>query len=414
MLQLAKILLPLAAAVLFVTAGVCCVQRTLCPQPETTAREPSRRDVLLAGAVGFVFIQALQILFVRMARANYPDVSLAQAMNWQFYGNTDARHYLDLAVYGYGTGDGFADQELMIVFFPLFPWLVRLVHLVTGIPCTVVGFLVQGPLFAAAAASLYTLAARKWNAAVATLALALLVASPGAMFYAVPMTESLFLLVSVRYVLMWERKQWGRCAVYGVLAGLCRAPGGLLLGLAGLHLIAQWRRGNRPKLPALGAMLTPAVGLGLYFGLNYAVYGKWNQYQTCQWEHWGQKMGLFTSTVRYHLEYMAAWWSSDPHSAVGLCLAAVLTIMLSMALLAAAARKLPPHWLGYGLAYLALTMGATWLLSAPRYAVGLFCLPVALALLLEKHPRATAAVLTVLAVGSLAYTWQFLHGWPIY
>ena len=59
-------------------------------------------------------------------------------------------------------------------------------------------------------------------------------------------------------------------------------------------------------------------------------------------------------------------------------------------------------------------MGATWLLSAPRYAVGLFCLPVALALLLQDRPRLTCGALAVQVMVSVVYTWQYLHGWPIY
>ena len=56
------------------------------------------------------------------------------------------------------------------------------------------------------------------------------------------------------------------------------------------------------------AMLSPAAGLGLYFLLNYLVYGRWNHYQIYQWDNWNQKLGLFTNTVRYHLDYMAQWW----------------------------------------------------------------------------------------------------------
>ena len=155
------------------------------------------------------------------------------------------------------------------------------------------------------------------------------------------MTESLFLLVTVRYVLAWDRRQWGRCAVLGVLAGLCRAPGGLLLGLAALELAAAWRRGKRPALASIPAMLAPAAGLGLYFGLNQAVYGRWNQYSVYQWEHWGQKLGLFTDTVRYHLDYMASWWEDNRKAAVGICLAAILCILLALGLLAASVRRLP-------------------------------------------------------------------------
>ena len=221
--------------------------------------------------------------------------------------------------------------------------------------------------------------------------------------------------IKVRSVI--EKQHWlcqVAVVVLGVLAGLCRAPGGLLLGLAALELAAAWRRGKRPALASIPAMLAPAAGLGLYFGLNQAVYGRWNQYSVYQWEHWGQKLGLFTDTVRYHLDYMASWWEDNRKAAVGICLAAILCILLALGLLAASVRRLPAAWLGFGLAYLAVTMGATWLLSAPRYAVGLFCLPVALALLLQDRPRLTCGVLAVQVMVSVVYTWQYLHGWPIY
>ena len=363
MLTAAKLVLPALVAALFVWGAVWCVVRTLRPQMADTAAvggEPPRSSKAMAALAGLLFVCVLQLVFCHAAQANNPGVGLAQAMEWQFYGNTDARHYIDLAQYGYGTGGAFAEQKLMIVFFPLFPALLRVVHLLVGGSYPLLGLAVQGALFAGAAVSLYTLVSRRWGERQAVLTLALLMASPAAVFFAVPMTESLFLLVTVRYVLAWDR------------------------------------------------------GLGLYFGLNQAVYGRWNQYSVYQWEHWGQKLGLFTDTVRYHLDYMASWWEDNRKAAVGICLAAILCILLALGLLAASVRRLPAAWLGFGLAYLAVTMGATWLLSAPRYAVGLFCLPVALALLLQDRPRLTCGVLAVQVMVSVVYTWQYLHGWPIY
>ena len=250
MLTAAKLVLPALAAALFVWGAAWCVVRTLRPQMADTAAvggEPPRSSKAMAALAGLLFVCVLQLVFCHAAQANNPGVGLAQAMEWQFYGNTDARHYIDLAQYGYGTGGAFAEQELMIVFFPLFPALLRVVHLLVGGSYPLLGLAVQGPLFAGAAVSLYTLVSRRWGERQAVLTLALLMASPAAVFFAVPMTESLFLLVTVRYVLAWDRRQWGRCAVLGVLAGLCRAPGGLLLGLAALELAAAWRRESGPR-----------------------------------------------------------------------------------------------------------------------------------------------------------------------
>lgn len=409
-----KTALSLAAALLFLWSAVWCIRRVFSPEPAPHYTEPSSRSRCWAAIAGAAFILVLHLIFAVTAHINYPEADFRQAIEWQFYGNTDSRHYLDLSIYGYGTQEAFPEQYLQIVFFPLYPALLHILHFVTRIDAFWLGFAVQLPLFAAATASFYTVIARRWDEQTAALSLALLLASPASVFFAVPMTESLFLLLTVRYVLTLEREQWWRCASLGVLAGLCRAPGGLLLGLTGLYLFMRWRRGTRPTIPSLLAMLSPAAGLGLYFLLNYLVYGRWNQYQIYQWDNWNQKLGLFTNTVRYHLDYMAQWWDSNPKSSLALCLAAVLCLLTILALLSATVRRLPAHWLGFGLAYFAVTMGTTWLISAPRYAVGLFCLPVALALLLQGRPRLTKGVLVTQVIVSVIYTMQFLYGWPIY
>ena len=128
-MELLRILIPLGAVGCFVWGAVQCARRTLFPQ-----RNPAfgRRGLpgglwrpallcLLAGA-------AVQLVLVGTSWREGSFVTLGQALDARFYGNTDARHYLDLARYGYGAGEAFPEQYLMIVFFPLFPWLLRLLN----------------------------------------------------------------------------------------------------------------------------------------------------------------------------------------------------------------------------------------------------------------------------------------------
>ena len=416
LLEAARILLPLAAVLCFAWGAWQCAARTLFPAEGSLWQGRTLPEALWRPALACLLAgAAVQGLFVAWCLSRGSYTSLGQALEAQFYGNTDARHYLDLAQYGYGSGEAFPEQYLMIVFFPLFPWLLRLLNLFGWFDYRVLALVVQLPLFCAAGTGLFALAARQYDRRTAWLALVLLLVSPASVFFFAPMTESLFLALTVWYVWCLQTGRWGRAALLGVLAGLARAPGGLLTGLALLYLLRRARlRRCAPPAAALPAMLGPAAGLGLYFGLNQAVYGRWDQYSVYQWEHWGQKLGLFTDTIRYHLHYMAEWWQDDRPAALWICLAAVLCIMLAFGLLAAAARTLPPHWLGYGLAYLLLTMGATWLLSAPRYAVALFCLPVALAALLRRRRGLTAAVVAALLLANAAYTAAWLTGAPIY
>lgn len=124
--------------------------------------------------------------FAVTAHINYPEADFRQAIEWQFYGNTDSRHYLDLSIYGYGTQEAFPEQYLQIVFFPLYPALLHILHFVTRIDAFWLGFAVQLPLFAAATASFYTVIARRWDEQTAALSLALLLASPASVFLQCP------------------------------------------------------------------------------------------------------------------------------------------------------------------------------------------------------------------------------------
>lgn len=94
MLTAAKLVLPALAAALFVWGAAWCVVRTLRPQMADTAAVGGERP----GSArpwrrwpGCCLMCVLQLVFCHAAQANNPGVGLAQAMEWQFYGNTDAR-----------------------------------------------------------------------------------------------------------------------------------------------------------------------------------------------------------------------------------------------------------------------------------------------------------------------------------
>ena len=82
-------------------------------------------------------------------------------------------------------------------------------------------------------------------------------------------------------------------------------------------------------------------------------------------------------------------------------------------LLAAGARRLKAHHAAFGLAYAAFTTGVSWLISAPRYAAALFCLPIALALAVRGRAARWLAFVALACCGAV-YLWAFLRHGPIY
>lgn len=359
---------------------------------------------------------AAQVLLAACALRQAPGQGLAQALEHFFYYNIDARHYIEIAQLGYlPPGTGPEEQHLMIVFFPLFPLLLRLLNPTGAMPWYFAAMFVQLPLFCWAGTAVYVLVSRSYGRSAARWTLAFLLASPGAIFFFTPMTESLFLALSASFFLALEKGRPAAAGWLGLLAALCRSPGALLAGAAAAWYILCWRREkSAPRPAALWPVAAPALGLGMYLLLNWRVYGNWFQFAVYQKEHWHQGAGFFTDTVRYHLDYFASWWAGGNRAgALFISLAAVCTILCSLALLTLTAKKLAVHHLAYGLAYLAFTMGATWLLSAPRYAEGLFLLPAALALTARR--RGTRwLVLAVLAVLGAVYTAEFIRHGPIY
>lgn len=417
-MDILQAVLPGMAAALFLWGAAVCVRRLFWPDLEVPAPSPACKGEyvrVLAACLcaGLCFITLFSVCALRQ----YPGQGLAAAVQRFFGQNIDSNSYVGLAQYGYGTGSSelWPEQTVQIVFFPLFPALLRVVSLGGRLPLHLAGFLLQIPLFCWAGTALYALLRRNYGPGAARWALAFLLAAPGALFFFTPMTESLFLALSVSFFLALEKDRPAAAGWLGLLAALCRSPGALLAGAAAAWYILCWRREkSAPRPAALWPVAAPALGLGMYLLLNWRVYGNWFQFAVYQKEHWHQGPGFFTDTVRYHLDYFASWWAGGNRAgALFISLAAVCIILCSLVLLALTAKKLAVHHLAYGLAYLAFTMGATWLLSAPRYAEGLFLLPAALALTARR--RATRwLVLAVLAVLGAVYTVEFIRHGPIY
>ena len=101
----------------------------------------------------------------------------------------DAPNYIDIADKGYAgcTEDG---EHLFLVFFPLYPWLVRLLHIVIAdweLVCLIISTLA----YTAGACFFYALLSEEYGRRIAGKSLVLLSVYPFAFFFGGMMTESL-------------------------------------------------------------------------------------------------------------------------------------------------------------------------------------------------------------------------------
>ena len=91
----------------------------------------------------------------------------------------------------------------------------------------------------------------------------------------------------------------------------------------------------------------------------------------------------------------------------------ILSFIAALGLLAAAAPKLRASQTAWFLAYYIVAVGATWLLSAPRYLLVLLPVPLALAQCAQKR-TANIALTAVSALAALGYLAAFALRWQVW
>ena len=134
---------------------------------------------------------------------------------------------------------------------------------------------------------------------------------------------------------------------------------------------------------------------------------------TYQSEHWSQHLGLFFNTAAYQAELAVGAWAEKPHNTLGLWLPNLLYLFAAPLLIAFASRKLRASYTAWFIGYYFVAVGATWLLSAPRYLMAMPVLPLALALLTEKERGKTVALIT-LSMLWILYFIPFLLRWQVW
>ena len=159
----------------------------------------------------------------------------------------DTAYYYSIATEGYHWNPAIFVHE-NVVFFPLYPLLMRGVGWLLGGSTLLAGLLVSLGAFAGAMALLYRLALLEIGEDYAWRVVLLISTFPYALFFSAVYTESLFLFLSVGAFYAMRRGYLWRAATLGLAAGLTR-PNGYWLTLP-LFLLAR-------KIPDSAAHSSP-------------------------------------------------------------------------------------------------------------------------------------------------------------
>jgi hypothetical protein len=199
----------------------------------------------------------------------------------------DAGWYLQIVTDGYRFVPGDPTVQQNIVFFPAYPMLVRIIGRLLGgdmFGYVAAGMVVSIASFFGALVYLYAFARERYDDDVASGAIWLLAAYPFAIFFGAIYTESLFLLGTVGAFYHFSRQEFGRAACWGLLVGLTRLNGALLvlplawlaISLSKAHL--KSRALARPQPPAsvcrLRALHLDAHREPFTFAASHAAWGR--------------------------------------------------------------------------------------------------------------------------------------------
>jgi Mannosyltransferase (PIG-V) len=168
----------------------------------------------------------------------------------------DTFFYYTIATDGY-SWDPAVFRHYNVVFFPLYPALIRCGGAALGGHPLLAGLLISLTAFAGALVLLYRLARLEIGDDYAWRVILLISTFPYALYFSAVYTESLFLFLSVGAFYAMRRGRLGWTALCGLMAGLTR-PNGFWLALP-LALLAV----RPPARDATGESDRPAVSLPL-------------------------------------------------------------------------------------------------------------------------------------------------------
>lgn len=333
-------------------------------------------------------------------------MTLQQSMEAWISG--DSYHYLCIAQDWY-LSEGSIDRIVQLVFLPGYPVLIRLAHFV--IPnWTYAALIISGICFALSGTVFFRLARMDLGEAGARRALSALCLFPGAFFFAAPMSESLFFLCCVGCLYLARKEKWVLACLLGAYAAFTRSLGITLLVPLILELV-RFRKNAR--FTDWTSLLLVPLGFAAYLLINQQVSGNPFQFLVYQSEHWHQNLGLFFNTAAYQTDYAIGTIRDNPHNFWGLWLPNLTASFGALLLMIFAGRKLRGSWMVWFIPYYFIAIGATWLLSAPRYLLVFFPLSEAAAVLTARK-GARVAVFILLGILSVLYFLAYLLHWQVY
>jgi mannosyltransferase PIG-V len=346
-----------------------------------------------------VLMRALMLTVGLTAGAGRADPITTITTQWVHW---DAVHYLNIAVYGYGTQGEFRNQ---IAFFPYYPGLIRALTLATGLPVVVSAIALSTVGSLAATILLYEIGRADGDASHARYAAVLFTVFPTAYFLLAPYSEGVYCAFAFGAALAVRRRGYWLTGLLGQLAAGTRLTGLALLPMVVAEAIGSRERGRRLATTLVAACLIP-IGFAMYLIINGLTLHDPLAFVGVQRARWYHSLSAPWSGFLAALRSIS-WRPPWEKFTVGVCeavagLGAYLTVLGSWL-------RLRPGDVAYAAALTVLVTFLPFWLSIPRYLLGMY--PLFLLGGQIRHPLAQVGVLTVSIALLLLFTAAYTRGY---
>ncbi|WP_395295681.1 hypothetical protein ACF9IK_20820 [Kitasatospora hibisci] len=270
------------------------------------------------------------------------------ARPWDVLGTWDGIWYQRIAENGYDPqliplhGYPLASYyENSAAFFPLYPWLMRLVGAVTGLGPYGSGILVSVLASFVAAAGIFAIAERLGGFRAGVVAAVIWGLFPGSGVEWAVYSDSLFVAISAWacYCVMTHR--WVAAGALALAAGLNRPTAAAVIAAVSISaLVALVRRTDGIARPLTAMLITPWGLLWYVAWVGYRM-GDWGGYFKLQRGAWNRYFDWGASTSRTFLDVVTGHWDFWQSNPVPDLIAVALLILLP-GLLVLLLRTRPP------------------------------------------------------------------------
>jgi hypothetical protein len=338
-------------------------------------------------------IKALLFLVAGQSYQVLQNQGIAGLRGWlEIWNRWDAINYQKLAQFGYSaTGE----MRPLLVFYPLFPWLVRLVAFISR-DYLLSAFLVSTLASFVTAIVLLRLVELDYSKELAQRAVWFLFIFPTSYFLHIGYTESLFLMLLLSSIYCARKQRWLLAGALGALTCLTRANGLVLLPVLTIEAAHQYWATRRWQWQWIWIAV---AGLGFvgYLLLNRHVTGDPFAFTGLMQQFFNKSL----SAPWTGIDNAVGSLSRTPAEAEMIGAQEVLFITLGFACTIISWVKLRPAYSVWMTGNWLLFVSVSFVLSVPRYTLTMFPIYILFSMLAAR--RVWFAVITVWSILYLSF-----------